>query len=117
MQIGNSCIIFLGSGTSDDSNYESLTLYEEIDDFYELTNGNDEIEYASISIEKYKNIPRSILRPPDISDIFHRLYNENNIISNSLDCSSKLTITDGISPPIIPRPRVSWPLRKVTFGK
>ena len=108
---------FLGSGRSDDSNYESLQLYEEIDGYREISNSESKNKCTLNCSEKYENIRPSILRPPDISDIFLRLWNENNIISQSLYFSSHSPNIDGSMHQIIPRPKVGWPLRKVTFGK
>ena len=116
-------MIFQGSGTSEDSNYESLRLYEEINDCQEL--GNRATTFSSVPIknsqsysENYnENLPPSILRPPDISEIFLRLWNENNSINRSADIPTNSINTDGSSHPIIPRPKVGWPSRKVTFGK
>ena len=108
---------FLGSGRSEDSNYESLQLYEEIEGYRELSNSEIENKCTLECSENYENIRPSILRPPDISDMFLRLWNENNIISQSLYFSSHSQNIDGSTHQIIPRPKVGWPLRKVTFGK
>ena len=62
-------------------------------------------------------LPPSILRPPDISDIFHRILNESSVLNCPLEFSSNAPVADKSSHLIIPRPKVGWPLRKVTFGK
>ena len=108
---------FLGSGRSEDSNYESLQLYEEIEEYRELSGSEIENKCTLEYSKKYENIRPSILRPPDISDMFLRLWKENNIINQSFEFSSNLQATDGSTHQIIPRPKVGWPLRKVTFGK
>ena len=81
---------FLGSGRSEDSNYESLQLYEEIEGNSELSNSEIENKCTLEYSEKYQNIRPSILRPPDISDMFLRLWKENNVINQSFEFSSNL---------------------------
>ena len=108
---------FLGSGRSDDSNYESLQLYEEIGGYREISSSEMKNKCTLNCSEKYENIRPSILRPPDISDMFLRLWNENNIKNQSFDFLSNPHNIDGSTHHIIPRPKVGWPLRKVTFGK
>ena len=62
-------------------------------------------------------LPPSILRPPDISDIFLRILNESSLLNHPQEFSSNIPVGDKGSHLIIPRPKVGWPLRKVTFGK
>ena len=73
----------------------------------------------STELNEHRNeiLPPSILRPPDISDIFLRILNESSLLNHPQEFSSNIPIGDKSSHLIIPRPKVGWPLRKVTFGK
>ena len=80
--------------------------------------------------------PASILRPPDISDIFLEFWSENSYLDQSnisIDGHSNEKNNLDLKPisscgdisfsnmvacqSIIPRPKVAWPSRRVTFGK
>ena len=113
--------LFKDSGTSEDSNYESMQLYEEIDSLrgspVVQSHLSDDILYQ----QKNKSIlnrslPPSILRPPDISEVILGFCNQDTIVEKYNDLRSNSN-NEGIPRSIIPRPKVGWPSRKVTFGK
>ena len=129
------------SGTSEDSNYESMQIYEEIDSNKGSCGAISESSNELSTHDKCRGnlvqkLPPSILRPPDVSDMFQKCWNEvtflrqtTEIKHNStapLDLQSSNMIPSyitsssifGVPPPsIIPRPKLAWPSRKVTFGK
>ena len=128
------------SGSSEDYNYEAMRLYEEIDSFREFPHATAALSHDLLSQSKNLHstggLPPSILRPPDISDIFLRFWNEDTCPeqASSLRYGSgapEMTLTSKFSPTsphavltnsgssrsVIPRPKVGWPSRKVTFGK
>ena len=98
-----------------------MQLYEEIDSLrgspVVQAHLSDDILYQ----QKNKNIlirslPPSILRPPDISEVLLGFWNQDTIVEKHNDLRSSSN-NEGIPRSIIPRPKVGWPSRKVTFGK
>ena len=109
------------SGASEDSNYESMRLYEEIDSLR-----GSPVATSQLSLEELyerlnknalnRNTPPSILRPPDISEILIGFWNQDANVDSHHNLRS-ISNNDGLPRYIIQRPKVGWPSRKVTFGK
>ena len=119
-----------------------MQLYEEIDSFGEFLNPTATLSHDLLSQSKNAqstgDLPPSILRPPDISDIFLRFWNEDTCTEDvsslkyggdtpGITLTSRFSptgknfqkhvVNGGASHSLIPRPKVGWPSRKVTFGK
>ena len=114
-------------------------MYEEIESLRGYMTTSSEI--GNVLSSKPENdlwstssLPPSILRPPDVSDILLNIWNEdehtkisdtssyNNSITGLSEYpnvykSDKSLPNNGVSRCIIPRPKVGWPSRRVTFGK
>ena len=135
-----SILLIKGSCSSEDSNYESMQIYEEIDSLREFTPSTscllNDLRQSKNDEQTTEGQPPSILRPPDISDIFSKFWSEDNDTEQSRDlkygngarrvslvskCSpicQRAALSSGVSPhSAIPRPKVGWLTRKVTFGK
>ena len=98
-----------------------MQLYEEIDSLRGSPVAHSHLSRDIIYQERNKNIlikslPPSILRPPDISEELLGFWNQDSNVETHNDLRSNSN-NESIPHSIIPRPKVGWPSRKVTFGK
>ena len=132
--------------SSEEYNYDSMGVYEEIDGLREFMTPSSGIQCELPSkpeddLWPASTFPPSILRPPDISEILINIWSKDERVKisdsssntnstaaataspqSSLDYPSayknnKRSHNNGSSRCLIPRPKVGWPSRKVTFGK